>query len=54
MRLENMTPQVTPIPSEELLGVHGRLSTSLAWMDVKEYMDMSSQHATGKTEDVYC
>ena len=48
MHLENRTPQLTPIPNEELLGLHARFSKSLAWMDTGKYMDMSRDDGKGQ------
>lgn len=53
MHLENRTPQITPIPNEELLGLHARFSKSLAWMDTGKYMGMSRDDAIGKGQDYY-
>lgn len=53
MHLENRTPELTPIPNEELLGIHARFSKSLAWMDTGEYMDTSHDAAIGKDQDYY-
>ncbi|KAE8147929.1 hypothetical protein BDV25DRAFT_131670 [Aspergillus avenaceus] len=44
--LDNKTPELTPIISEELLHIHARFSKSLAWMDAKQYMDTSVDNGT--------
>lgn len=50
--LENRTPQLTPILNEELIGLHARFSKSLAWMETKVHMNVSSKNITSKVEDL--
>ncbi|KNG91455.1 hypothetical protein ANOM_000047 [Aspergillus nomiae NRRL 13137] len=46
IHLENRSPQLTPILNEELIGIHTRFSTSLAWMEAQKYMNMSLDDAS--------
>lgn len=49
--LENRTPQLTPIPNEEMLGLNAHFSKPLAWMEVGKYMEMSPNNAIGKAQN---
>ncbi|KAH8426416.1 aminoglycoside phosphotransferase family protein [Aspergillus melleus] len=44
--LESKIPQLAPIVSEVLLGIHARFSKSLAWIETKKYMDASRDDAS--------